>query len=96
MYGRVVLLLSRREVEEHLDLDELIDGLAGAMVDLSSGRASVPQRVGARVAERDGLLAAMPGYTPSAAALASKLGSASRCRTVPPPRLSCVPPANAA
>jgi ornithine cyclodeaminase len=43
------------------------------MVDLSSGRASVPQRVGARVDEHDGLLAAMPGYTPSADVLASKL-----------------------
>lgn len=68
-----MLLLGRRDVEELLDVDALIDALAGAMVDLSSGRASVPQRVGALVDDRDGLLAAMPGYTPSAAALASKL-----------------------
>ena len=68
-----MLLLSRQEVEELLDLDELIDALAGAMADLSAGRASVPHRVGALVEERDGLLAAMPGYTPSAGALASKL-----------------------
>jgi len=68
-----VLLLSRREVEEFLDLDALIDALEGAMVDLSAGRASVPHRVGALVEDRDGLLAAMPGYTPSAGALASKL-----------------------
>jgi ornithine cyclodeaminase len=68
-----VLLVSRREVEELLDLDVLIDALAGAMADLSAGRASVPDRVGALVGERDGLLAAMPGYTPSAGALASKL-----------------------
>jgi ornithine cyclodeaminase len=68
-----VLLVSRREVEELLDLDTLIDALAGAMADLSAGRASVPDRVGALVGERDGLLAAMPGYTPSAGALASKL-----------------------
>jgi ornithine cyclodeaminase len=68
-----VLLLSRSEVEELLDLDELIDALAGAMADLSAGRASVPHRVGALVDDRDGLLAAMPGYTPSAEALASKL-----------------------
>jgi alanine dehydrogenase len=33
----------------------------------------VPHRVGALVPEREGLLAAMPGYTPSAGALASKL-----------------------
>jgi alanine dehydrogenase len=68
-----VLLLSGREVEELLDVDELIDALADAMVDLSAGRASVPLRVGALVAERDGLLGAMPGYVPSAGALASKL-----------------------
>jgi alanine dehydrogenase len=68
-----VLLLSRREVEELLDVDQLIDALAGAMADLSAGRASVPERIGALVSERDGLLAAMPGYTPSAGALASKL-----------------------
>jgi alanine dehydrogenase len=68
-----MLVLGRREVEELLDVDALIDALAGAMVDLSSGRASVPARVAAVVDEPDGLLAAMPGYTPSAQALAAKL-----------------------
>jgi alanine dehydrogenase len=68
-----MLVLSRSEVEDLLDVDELIDALAGAMADLSAGRASVPNRVGARVPEPDGLLAAMPGYAPSAGALASKL-----------------------
>lgn len=68
-----MLVLNRREVEELLDVDVLIDALAGAMADLSAGRASVPNRVGALVDEREGILAAMPGYTPSAAALASKL-----------------------
>ena len=32
-----MLLVSEREVEELLDLDDLIDALAGAMADLSSG-----------------------------------------------------------
>jgi ornithine cyclodeaminase len=68
-----MLVVSRREVEELLDVDELIEALADAMADLSAGRASVPNRVGARVSEPDGLLAAMPGYTPSVGALASKL-----------------------
>jgi ornithine cyclodeaminase/alanine dehydrogenase-like protein (mu-crystallin family) len=67
-----VLLLTGREVEGLLDLDELVDALAAAMADLSAGRASVPERVGAEVAERDGLLLAMPGYAP-AAALTCKL-----------------------
>ena len=68
-----MLLLDRREVERLLDLDALIDALADAMVDLSAGRASVPNRVAAGVEARDGLLAAMPAHTPSAGALAAKL-----------------------
>jgi alanine dehydrogenase len=68
-----MLVLGRSEVEELLDVGALIDELAGAMVDLSTGRASTPNRVAAVVGERDGLLAAMPGYTPAAGALASKL-----------------------
>lgn len=70
-----MLLLSRAEVEELLDVDALIDALAGAMSDLSAGRASVPNRVAARVDERDGLLLAMPGYAPSSGALMAKLVS---------------------
>lgn len=68
-----MLLLNQREVEELLDVDELIEALAEPMADLSAGRASVPARVGALVEEQDGMLAAMPGYTPSAGALAAKL-----------------------
>jgi len=70
-----VLVLRRSHIEELLDLDALIDALAPAMADLSAGRASVPDRVGAVVAERDGLLAAMPGFVPSSGALMSKLVS---------------------
>src|ERR1700747_3819461 len=70
-----MLVLSRNEVQELLDLDALIDVLAVAMADLSAGRASVPDRIAARVPERDALLAAMPGYVPSLGALVSKLVS---------------------
>jgi ornithine cyclodeaminase len=70
-----VLVLSRAEVEELLDVDALIDAVAAAMADLSAGRASAPNRVGAFVAERDGLLAAMPAHLPSADALTTKLVS---------------------
>lgn len=69
----MVLVLNRRQVEALLDVDALIDALAPAMADLSAGRASVPDRVAALVAERDGLLAAMPGYVPSCGMLVSKL-----------------------
>jgi ornithine cyclodeaminase len=70
-----MLFLSRAQAEELLDLDALIEALAAAMADLSAGRASVPERTGARVEERDGLLAVMPGYVPSAGVLMSKLVS---------------------
>lgn len=52
-----------------LDVRQLIDALAGAFIDLSAGRASVPARIAARTP--DGLLAAMPGYV--GGVLATKL-----------------------
>jgi alanine dehydrogenase len=70
-----MLVLSAKEVRDLLDLDALIDALADAMADLSAGRASVPERIAALVPEREGLLAAMPGYVPSLGALVSKLVS---------------------
>lgn len=70
-----MLVLSRTQTEELLDLDALIDALASAMADLSAGRASVPDRIGAVVPEHAGALLAMPGYVPSAGVLVSKLVS---------------------
>jgi len=55
-----VLVLSRAEVRELLDLDLLLEALERAFVELSAGRTSVPPRIAAST-ER-GLLAAMPGY----------------------------------
>ena len=45
------------------------------MVDMSQGRADVPNRIAAFVAERQGLLGAMPAFLPSAGALVTKLVS---------------------
>jgi alanine dehydrogenase len=59
-----MLVLSRREVEELLDLDALLDALAAAHAELSAGDASLVPRVGAFAA--DGILGAMVGYAPSA------------------------------
>jgi ornithine cyclodeaminase/alanine dehydrogenase-like protein (mu-crystallin family) len=70
-----VLVLSRADVEAVLDLDRLVDAVAAAMVDLSQDRANVPTRIAAFVAERQGLLAAMPAFLPSAGALVTKLVS---------------------
>jgi alanine dehydrogenase len=70
-----VLVLSRADVERLLDPDRLREAVARAMADLSAGRASMPPRIAANVAERDGLLAAMPAYLPSSKALTTKLVS---------------------
>jgi alanine dehydrogenase len=72
---RLVLILTRAEVEELLDAGELIDALAPAMVDLSSGAASMPPRVAAFVSDRDGMLGAMPAWLPAAGVLEAKLVS---------------------
>ncbi len=70
-----MLVLGRSQVEALLDVDALIDALASAMADLSAGRASAPDRIAALVPEKDGFLAAMPGFVPSAGVLMSKLVS---------------------
>ena len=66
-----MIVLSQEEVQELLDLDELVDALAAAHVDLSAGDASMPPRIAA-FAQHDGLLGVMPAYLPSAG-LACKL-----------------------
>jgi ornithine cyclodeaminase len=70
-----VLVLSQSDVASVLDMSRLIDAVEAAMVDLSAGRASVPPRVGATVADRSAMLAAMPAYLPSSGALETKLVS---------------------
>ena len=70
-----VLILSRDEVEGLLDTDLLREAVAAALADLSAGRVSMPTRIAALVADRDGLLAAMPAYLPAAGALTTKLVS---------------------
>jgi len=67
-----MLVLTRAEVEELLDLDRLLDALVRAHAELSAGSASLPPRVAAFSAK--GLLGAMPGYLP-AAGLGAKLVS---------------------
>jgi ornithine cyclodeaminase/alanine dehydrogenase-like protein (mu-crystallin family) len=70
-----VLVLTRAEVESLLDTDLLRRAVGGALADLSAGRVSMPTRIAALVAEKDGLLAAMPAYLPTAGALTTKLVS---------------------
>ena len=60
-----MLVLTRTEVEELLDVDALFEALALAHVELSAGAASMPPRVAAWAGDT-GLLGAMPAYLPSA------------------------------
>ena len=64
-----MLVISQEEVARLLDLDELLDALERAFVELSAGRASVPPRIAAF--SEKGLLGAMPGYVDGV--LAAKL-----------------------
>jgi ornithine cyclodeaminase len=67
-----MLVLTRAEVEELLDLDALLGALAAAHAELSAGSASLPPRVAAFSSA--GLLGAMPGFVPTAG-LGAKLVS---------------------
>jgi ornithine cyclodeaminase len=55
-----MLVLTRAQVRELIDLDLLLEALERAFAELSAGRASAPPRIAAST-ER-GFLAAMPGY----------------------------------
>ena len=70
-----MLVLSRTEVEALLDLDTLTEELAGAMADLSAGKASMPVRTAAVVEERDAFLGAMSSFVPTLGVLEAKLVS---------------------
>jgi ornithine cyclodeaminase/alanine dehydrogenase-like protein (mu-crystallin family) len=59
-----MLVLTRAEVEELLDLDALEDALGRAHAELAVGAVSMPPRIAAFTP--DGLLGAMPAYIPSA------------------------------
>jgi ornithine cyclodeaminase/alanine dehydrogenase-like protein (mu-crystallin family) len=70
-----MIVLSGSDVETLLDLDRLVDAVAAAMADLSTGRASMPPRVAAAIPDRHAMLAAMPAFLTSAGALTAKLVS---------------------
>jgi ornithine cyclodeaminase/alanine dehydrogenase-like protein (mu-crystallin family) len=59
-----MLVLTRTDVEELLDLDKLVDALAAAHAELAADTAKLVPRVG--VWSGKGVLGAMPGYAPSA------------------------------
>lgn len=65
--------LNRSDVERLLDLDQLREALAPAMLALSQRAVSMPQRIAAMADDQDGLLAAMPVYLGQTETLAVKL-----------------------
>jgi alanine dehydrogenase len=65
--------IPREEVRQKLDPDALLEVLASALRDVSSGAASVPPRIASF--SPDGLLGAMIAYVPSLNAMAAKLVS---------------------
>lgn len=68
-----MLVLSRHEVEDLLDIDALIEILAKAMVHLSSGEVEMAPRTIVAVRPQNGMLASMLSYTAPSEWLASKL-----------------------
>ena len=70
-----MLVLSAEDVERLLDLDRLVDAVAAAMAELSTGGAVAPARAVVEVSGEDGLLLAMPAFLPAAGALTTKLVS---------------------
>lgn len=66
-------MLTKGDVEALLEADPLREAVARALADLSAGRASMPTRIAAQVADREAILAAMPAYLPGAGALTTKL-----------------------
>ncbi len=70
-----MLIVNRQEVESLIDLDELVEALGPAMVELSAGSVSLPPRIAAFVPERSAFLGVMPTYLPGSRSLAAKLVS---------------------
>ena len=74
-YAISVLVLNRQMVEALLDFDQLVESLAPAMAELSSGSVSMPSRVGAMVPEQNAVLGVMRVHLPSSKTLSAKLVS---------------------
>lgn len=72
MVDRPLLIVERETVRELLDPQELESAVAGALIELSAERASIPPRVAPVIAERDPQLWVMAGYLPATHALATK------------------------
>ena len=70
-----MLIVNRQEVESLIDLDELVEALGPAMVELSAGSVSLPPRIAASVPELSAFLGVMPMYAPGSRSLAAKLVS---------------------
>jgi ornithine cyclodeaminase/alanine dehydrogenase-like protein (mu-crystallin family) len=68
-------VLTAADVERVLDPDELVEALADAFVQLSSGGASMPQRIAVEVPERRGAVLLMGAHLEGRSSLTTKLVS---------------------
>jgi alanine dehydrogenase len=68
-------VLTAADVERVLDPDELVEALAGAFARLSSGEASMPQRIAVEVPERGGAVLLMGAHLEGGPSLTTKLVS---------------------
>lgn len=79
----MVLVLSRKEVVELIDMPELIETVERALVDLSRGEAINPNRLRIFIPEKQAMMACMPAYLGSAGMIGAKIVNSSD-KPVPP------------
>ncbi|MEE9442406.1 MAG: ornithine cyclodeaminase family protein [candidate division Zixibacteria bacterium] len=65
MSEKSILVLSSSDVESCLSMPDAIEAMRGAFVQLSSGKAIVPQRIHTKINEHDAMTLIMPVYLPS-------------------------------
>ena len=74
---RLMLVLSEKQVQSLIDIEELIAALARAHVQYSTGKAVMPVRLVAPLPPIDGRITSMPGYLNDDKALGMKVVSLS-------------------
>ncbi len=78
-----MLVLGRQDVLDLLDVPSLIAAVEGALVELSAGTATNPNRLRVFVPARKAMLACMPAYLAGADALGAKIVSSSSRAVAP-------------
>lgn len=64
MSDNSILVLSGNDIESCLSMPDAIEAMRGAFIELSSGKAIVPQRIHTKINEHDAIALFMPVYLP--------------------------------